>query len=298
MKTLAIDGNNILVRGIKAAEGRLHLSAEVEGEEVNTAPLLIFVNAISRYIRDERPDRVVVCWDGGRSSHRLAIYEDYKGARPEPTDPAEHRDHTPFVLAKEFLTLAGIHHIEVSNVEADDLVAAYWHRHQLMSDLSTFVIVSGDKDFLQLLDPGTVQIRPGTGDNETWDAERTAEKMGCRPEHIPAVMALTGDSGDGVPGIPGFGVKTACKFLAKYDWDLDALLAAGEAKLDSREDEVRRNLALVDLRTPIPGIEVPEAPVFDPTNTSSILYQELLDWLSRYRMDSIQDRLADNSLWR
>lgn len=294
MKTLALDGNNLLVRGIKAAEGRLHLSAEVDEAEVNTAPLLIFVNSISRYIREDQPDRVVVCWDGGRSSHRLAIFGDYKGARPEPTDPTEHRDHTPFVLAKEFLTLAGIHHIEVLNVEADDLVAAYWHRR---GD-DEFVIVSGDKDFLQLLDEGTVQIRPGTGDNETWDAERTADKMGCLPPHIPAVMALTGDSGDGVPGIPGFGTKTAVKFLAKYDWDLDALLAAGEAKLDSKEDDVRRNLALVDLRTPIPGIEVPEAPVFDPTGPSSILYQELLDWLGRYRMESIQHRLTTDSLWR
>jgi DNA polymerase-1 len=294
-RTLLLDGNNLLVRSIKASERGLHLSTVVDDEEVNTAPLLLFINLVSKYVRQERPDFLAVCWDGGRSTHRMSIFEHYKASRSEPIDPAEQKDHTPFVLAKEFLTLAGLHHIEEPGVEADDLVAAYCHRK---GNDDRVVIVSGDKDFLQLLDGWTEQIRPGAGDNERWTSNRVRSDMGCKPEHIPLVMALTGDPGDGVPGIPGFGTKTACKFLARYDWSLDALLEAGEAKLAFRADEVRRNLRLVDLRTPIPGIEVPPAPRFDPTEPSSLLYQELLDWLRRYRMESVVDRLTTNSLWR
>lgn len=296
MKTLVLDANNLAMRSIKAAEGRLHLSVDLGGREVNTGPLLLFVGLVTKYVRQEQPDRVVACWDGGRSAHRVGIYPEYKGAREER---GEEKDLTPFALAKDFLTLAGIHHLEMAEVEADDLVAAYWHRRRGDDRL---VIVSGDKDFLQLLDLYTQQIRPlgggATPEEEWWDPERVRLKMGCSPEHLPYVMALTGDHGDGVPGIPGFGTKTACKFLAKYDWDLDTLLGAGEARLDGQEDAVRRNLALVDLRTPIPGVEVPEPPRFEPTEPGSLLYESLLEWLGTLRMESVQHRLSSRTLWR
>jgi 5'-3' exonuclease len=295
-RTLLLDANNLLMRSIKAAEGRLHLSVEIDGREVNTGPLLLFVNLVAKYIRQEQPYRVVACWDGGRSAHRISIFEHYKAARNEASAEAP-KDMTPFGLAKEFLTLAGIHHIEMTSVEADDLVAAYWHRK---GNDDRLTIVSGDKDFLQLLDGWTEQIRPGgpTPEAERWTCNRVRTEMGCKPEHIPYVMALTGDSGDGVPGIPGFGTKTAVKFLTKHNWSLDALLAANEPKLAFQADAVRRNLALVDLRTPIPGISVPEPPRFEPTEPSSLLYETLLEWLGQFRMESVQNRLSSHTLWR
>lgn len=295
-RTLVVDGSNILMRSIKAAEGRMHLSVDHEGIEVNTGPLLLFVNLISKYVRQVRPDRAVVCWDGGRSSRRTAIYADYKAAR---NDAGEERDLTPFAMAKEFLSLAGFHLMEMPGEEADDLVAAYWHRRTAEHPVT---IVSGDKDFLQLLGPLADQIRPGgsgaTPESERWTHDRVVEEMGCRPEHIPSLMALTGDSGDGVPGIPGFGAKTACKFLAKYDWSLSALLAAGEARLDGQEEAVLRNYALVDLRTPVPGVEVDDLPDFTPTAPSSLLYDDLGRWLDSLGMQSVRDRLATHTLWR
>lgn len=293
-KTLIIDANNLAMRAIKAAEGRMHLAVEIDGREVNTGPLLLFVNLVSKYVRQEQPDRVVACWDGGRSAHRVAIFEHYKGARNEA---GEEKDLTPFAMMKDFLTLSGIHHVEMPNVEADDLVASYWHRK---GNDDRLTIVSGDKDFLQLLDGWTEQIRPGapTPEAERWTCNRVRTEMGCKPEHIPLVMSLTGDAGDGVPGIVGFGTKTACKFLAKYDWDLEALLAADEPKLAFQSAAVRRNLALVDLRTPIPGIEVTEPPRFEPTEPGSVLYESLLEWLSLLHMESVQTRLSGHSLWR
>lgn len=293
-ETLILDANNLAMRAIKASEGRLHLAVEVDGREVNTGPLLLFVNLVSKYVRQVQPDRAVACWDGGRSAHRVRIFEHYKGARHEA---GEEKDLTPFAMCKEFLTLSGIHHIEMANIEADDLVASYWHRR---GNDDRLTIVSGDKDFLQLLDGRTEQLRPGapTPEAERWNCARVRTEMGCEPKHIPYVMALTGDAGDGVPGIPGFGTKTACKYLTKYDWDLDALLEAEEPKLALQSDAVRRNLALVDLRTPIPGISVPEPPRFDPTTPGSVLYESLLEWLGMLRMESVQHRLSGNTLWR
>lgn len=294
--TLVVDGNNILMRSIKAAEHRMQLSADHGGHEVNTAPLLLFINMLGKYVRRVRPDKMVVCWDGGRSAHRVAVYADYKSNR---ADRNEEKDDTPFALAKQFLTLANIQHVEVADVEADDLVAAYVLRR--VED-EQVVILSADKDFLQLIQSKhVVQIRPGGGptpESEEWTHVRIFEEKGCFPHDIPAVMALTGDSGDGVPGIPGFGEKTACKFLAKYDWDLDRLLTSGEAKIAGHEDDIRRNLALVDLCKPLPGVYVPPAPAFNPTEPSSITYRDLVNWLDEYAMSSITDRLATRTLWR
>jgi len=279
--TLLIDGNNLLVRSIKAME-RTPLSAN----EVPTGPLLVFVNMLSKYVRLVAPDAVVVCWDGGRSAHRLAIYPDYKSGRGHHDDSRDQH----FVLAKEFLSLCNIHHVQVEGVEADDLIAAYCREIQ-----GKKIILSGDKDFLQLLNDTTDQIRP-TGKDELWDANRVLKETGCKPEHIPFVMALTGD---GVPGVPKIGVKTACKLLAANDWSIPQLLQAEVPLLEGNRETVIRNLQLVDLRSPITWVvPVVAPPRFAPTDLSGILLAELLEFLARYRLAAIKTRLIAGSLWQ
>lgn len=294
-KTLLVDGNNILVRAIKATEGKqVNLSAD----GVPTAALLVFINCIARYIKEEKPDRMLVAWDGGRSSHRVAIYPAYKANRGPERDRTEEVEHSPYALAKEFLTLANIHHVEQPHVEADDLIAAYWSRRENDEHLT---ILSGDKDFLQLLDGWTDQIRPYTGENERWTANRVRTDMGIKPEHIPLMMALTGDTSDGVPGIPGFGNKTACKALAQHEWDLDLLLTTNDPKwqkkLTGDHETVLRNLKLVTLRESF-GIEVGIAPKLTPTTSTGVLYPAFLEWLDRYKLASVRQRLMEGTLWQ
>lgn len=289
MTTLVIDANNILVRSMKATEGRVSLSSH----GVPTAALLVFINTLSRYIREIEPDRVAACWDGGRSTYRLSIDPDYKAARSERT---EEPDTGAFALAKEFLSLANIHHVERPGVEADDLIAGYW---RMRSEVDPFFILSGDKDFLQLLDGYTTQIRPQTGQDEVWTAQRVSSDLRCRAAHLPLVMALTGDAGDGVPGLPGFGHKTACKFLGKYDWDLEKLLTSGEAKVFGYAEQARRNLALVNLIGNPSGVQVEQPGPFTPTLPiiDAGRGRDLVEWLDRYEMVSVKERFLDGSLW-
>ncbi len=284
MTTLLIDGNNLLIRAVKSME-RVRLSAN----GVRTGPLLVFVNMLSKYVREVQPDRLLVCWDGGRCQHRVQIYAQYKAARAAHGD----EESTDFALAKEFLTLCNIHHIEVPGFEADDLVAAHCHFPE-----GEIVILSGDKDFLQLLGPLVRQIRP-TGKDEWWTAERVKAEMGCTPANLTLAMALCGDPGDGVPGVPGIGLKTACKLLAAEDWNLEQLLGSGHKRVAGYEDQVRTSLRLVNLRAPLPGLEsLAPPPTFSPTTWGGILLTDLLGFLRRYELTTIKERLIADTLWK
>jgi DNA polymerase I len=289
-KTLLVDANNLLIRAIKAMEGRRLSANGVPTGAVNT-----FIRTLSFWVRDQKPDRMLVAWDGGRSTYRSAIFPAYKATRashPEYEDPEG-----PFALAKEFLSLANIRHVEYPGVEADDIIATYWTER--LND-ERLVILSADKDFLQLLDGWTEQIRPGTGVDELWTANRVRTEMQCKPEHLPYVMALTGDHGDDVPGVPGFGMKTACKWLGRYDWDLDKLVIDGsrkQPKLIGQRDVVQRNFKLVNLRQAIPGVQVSLAPKFEPTVLPSLLAEDLMRFLDRYELRWVRERFVSNELW-
>lgn len=158
MSVLLCDGNNMLMRSIHAMQrpGQARLSAD----GVATGPLLVFVNMLSKHIREEKPDKVVVAWDGGKSEHRVALDPDYKGQRTPSPDFEEFKEGA-FGLAKEFLSLANVHHIEVRGYEADDVIAYYWRHHRPLDD--RLVILSSDKSetpfFISRQDEALVQQR-------------------------------------------------------------------------------------------------------------------------------------------
>ncbi len=283
---LLADGTNLLVRSLYVP-GSAELTTT---DRVVTGPLLIFINQLSSYVRSVRPNKVVVCWDGGKSNYRLGLYPDYKNGRVPP--PAEFEDlkYSSWMLAKEFLALAGIYHMRMAGIEADDLIASYWRNSS-----DTKYIVSGDKDFFQLIDDNTAIYRPGN--NKPYTCMSLALDMGCKPENIPHVMALTGDSVDDIKGVPGFGTKTAVKFLSKYQWDFDELLRARESKLIGYEERARMNLKLVDLRSPLPGLELVDPPPFQPTVETSFMWKHLLAFCEKYELRSIERQLLNNTLW-
>src|SRR5262249_37919246 len=120
---------------------------------------------------------------------------------------------------------------EVPGFEADDVIGTLATR-AAESGLQA-VIVSGDKDFYQLIGPGIALLNPGRGGpaavDETWvDQTNAAERLGVAPEQVADFLALVGDSSDNIPGVKGVGEKGAQKLLADFG-DLETLLArAGE----------------------------------------------------------------------
>lgn len=289
---LLVDANNLLLRAVHATHNRnVRLTAH---DGTPTAALYVFINMLSRHVREEQPKKVVVCWDGGVSAYRTTLYPDYKAARRER--PEEDEPEKPFAQAKEFLTLAGLHHVERAGWEADDLIACYW---RTIRPIDTHItILSSDKDLLQLLGPNCVQVRVSAKPpTDRWDRDRVLAEFGCEPSQLALAMALAGDPGDGVPGIRGFGMKTAVKALAARKWQLEEVMADRP-----EEQQQMANLCyrLVDLRN-IPyamqGLRLAQPPTFVPTTPASMEWTDLLAFLDRYDLASVTSRLTDGVLW-
>lgn len=294
MTTLLVDGNNLLARADFAAKGK---HVEMSVGEVNTAALVIYINMMSRYVRQVQPDRVRVLWDGGHD-FRDEIYPAYKAARKKRPE-GDPDDTQPFAQARDFLVWAGVPQLQFLGWEADDLIA--------LSDRATpgkTVILSGDKDLLQLVHDDkvgegkyqTTQIR--VPDDTEWTEARVEEKFGVLPHHLPYYLALVGDPGDGVPGVKGVGPKKALKALQEADWDWEALLAGNDPETAK---EARLMRSLVDLRyTEYPEwlrIVVGAVDAFSPTTEGTERWKSLMAFCDRYELRSIRERLEQGTLW-
>lgn len=296
-RTMIIDGNNLLVRCIKATE-RVGLSSG----DVSTSALTAFIGAMARLIRTyksdyrDMPHRMVVCWDAGPSAYRTRLYPEYKAARRQAVRNEENdqRDSMVFTMAKCFLSYSGIMQMHMINYEADDLVAAYWATYADDDKL----IVSGDKDFFQLLDSRTIQVRPdNAGSYEMWTAESVREKLGCTPEQIPLYMALVGDISDGVPGVRGIGPKKALSGLEKAEWDLEKVEALSDP---DKLSVARLSLALVNLRDRTQHPSVRPLPRFRPVDNHSEPGDQkiLIDFLESLGMERFLSQFHTGTLWR
>lgn len=279
---LLVDGNNLYARAWYATR---HEAMVADGE--STAALVVFANSLSRYVREERPKHMVVCWDSGGSAYRTRLLPTYKANRRAKTvELRTGRDQV-----HEYLALAGVQQIERLGVEADDLIAKYWHDAD-----QPVVLASEDKDFLQLAGPNPrghqCTVMRSTG--ERWTEDKVARETGARPRNLPSVMALTGDESDNVAGVPGIGPKKAVALLEEAGWDLEAI---DHPEVAQMRPQVLLNRVLVNLRSPLPGLLLPSPVPFRPTGPGSALYAEFVGFLERYRLKGLLSKLYSGSLW-
>jgi DNA polymerase-1 len=185
-------------------------------------------------LADVKPDRAAVIWDCGLPARRTELQPAYKQNRTEmPDDLRPQEDwlqtHTP---------LLGMACLEIQNTEADDLIAAY--AVQARRAGADVVVATNDKDILQLVGEGISiysTVKNDLKDGESFallDAAAVRGKWGVEPAHIADVLALTGDSSDNIPGVPGIGEKTAAALVNKHggiSTILDNLFAIANLKL-------------------------------------------------------------------
>src|SRR5215210_555781 len=177
------------------------------------------------------PTHMAVILDKSESTFRNAMYDQYKANRPPPPD-----DLIPQVPLIRTATKAfSIPCIEEEGLEADDIIACYVTAAKTAGWRVT--IVSSDKDLMQLIEDGSVDMLDTMNDRRI-DRTAVLEKFGVPPEKVGDVLALMGDSVDNVPGVPGIGPKTASQLIQRFG-DLETVLAStGEIT----QPKLKRNL--------------------------------------------------------
>jgi DNA polymerase-1 len=204
-----------------------------------------------KLLREREPHGVIVAMDSKGKSFRKELYPDYKANRPPAPPDLEQQ----MIRVREIAEAWGMAPLEAPGFEADDIIATLVT--QARAQGLRVVIVSADKDLLQLVGPDVVMY--DTMRDKVFGSEETREKLGVDPEQVRDLLALMGDSSDNVPGVPSVGQKTAAKLLAEYG-SLDGIYEnlegitrkALKAKLGEHRDKALASRELVTLRHDVP----------------------------------------------
>jgi DNA polymerase I len=209
-----VDGPSYLYRAYHAIG---HLSTS---RGLPTNATLGMTMMLWKLLREDRPSYMGIAWDAPGPTVRHQQFEAYKLQRPGmPKDLVEQ---IPWVR-RSFEALA-LPFVEAPGFEADDILATAARR--LRDTGIELVLVTADKDALQLVDPRVtvLSVLGRTGERVLYDAAKVEERWGVPPARIPDVLALMGDSIDNIPGVPGVGEVTAQKLLRQFG-SLEALYA-------------------------------------------------------------------------
>jgi DNA polymerase-1 len=251
-----IDGSGFIFRAYfaRARDPKAGSGFQRKADGMPTEVVTIFSNMLDKYLRDNDADHIAVILDASGRSFRNEIYDQYKANRREtPDDLIPQIEHV-----RRAADAFSVCRIDMENFEADDLIATY-ARHAVEAGAKV-TILSSDKDMMQLVADGTVEMRDPMSDRKIGEAE-VREKFGVGPDKVVEVQALCGDSTDNVPGVPGIGVKTAAELINTYG-DLENLLEhASEIKQPKRREalvehagkaRLSRELVKLDDDVPLP----------------------------------------------
>ncbi|TLP75375.1 DNA polymerase I [Nesterenkonia sphaerica] len=217
-----------------------------------------FTNMLLKLIREEAPTHIALAFDLDTPTFRHATYDDYKGGREK--SPAEFAGQID--LIKEVAAALNIPAVTVEGYEADDIVATYVTQAEAAQWQT--VIVSGDRDALQLVTENTHLDYPTSGVSKSvrLDPAGVEAKYLVAPAKYRDLAALVGESADNLPGVPKVGPKTAAKWLGQYGSARGIIEHADEIKGKAGENlraalaDVERNLELnrlvTDLELPVP----------------------------------------------
>ena len=210
-KLLIIDGNSIANRAFYA----LPFLSNHEGKP--TGAVFGFANILIKVLTETKPSHLVVAFDHARKTFRNEIYSEYKTQRkPTPNELV-----LQFPVIKEMLNVMNIEVIEQSGIEADDIIGSVCKNFD-----GEKIILSGDRDLLQLIDENTNVwlTKKGVSEVDKVDTERLKQLFNLLPQQIIELKALMGDSSDNIPGVNGVGEKTALSLLDRYR-DIDGVYA-------------------------------------------------------------------------
>ncbi len=203
---LLIDGNNLFHRAYHA------LPPLTAKDGINVNAVFGFSNMLFKAMDELKPTHIAAAFDTRAPTFRHVEFQAYKAHRVAP--PADLYPQLPKV--KKVLDAFGIKYFEKAGYEADDLLASI--AVQLGPSVAQVVVVSGDRDLLQIIDKKIKVQAPGWNlkDATLFGPEEVAQKYGVTPKQMIDWKSLTGDPSDNIPGVAGIGPKTASDLIQKY----------------------------------------------------------------------------------
>ena len=256
-RLFVIDGYALIYRAFFAMISRPLRTSRGE----NASAVWGVANFLHRLTAEHHPDLVAWVHDAG-SSFRTDVFPDYKATREKLDDELQDDFDRSVERIEELLECFGVPLVAVEGYEADDVIGTLAAQGEAAGYET--VIVSGDKDFYQLIGPNVKLLNPGrrgpAAVDEQWvDMSNAHERLGVPPQQVVDFLALVGDSSDNIPGVRGVGEKTARKLLEAYG-DLDSVLEhAAEVKgkrareaLLEHADNARLSRQLVTLHRDVP----------------------------------------------
>lgn len=246
-KLLLIDAYAMIFRAFYA----MIRNPRITSTGVDTSAVFGFVNILQDLLKRERPSHIAVCFDPGGKTFRHEAYAEYKANRSET--PEGILIAVPYI--KRILEAYRIPVVIVPGYEADDVIGTLAHKAQ-EHDFLTYM-VTGDKDFAQLVTPQVKVYNPGKG--EILGVDEVNEKYGLTsPLQVIDMLALMGDSADNIPGCPGVGPKTAEKLIAQYG-SVENLIehsaelkGALKTKIEDNAEQIKFSKYLATIITDVP----------------------------------------------
>ncbi|OGH05188.1 MAG: hypothetical protein A2W22_05990 [Candidatus Levybacteria bacterium RBG_16_35_11] len=288
-KLIVIDGFAILHRAyhalppLKSKEGKL------------TNAVYGFFSMLLKLINDLKPEYITVCFDRPKPTFRSALYVGYQAHRPEMESDLS----LQIELVHDALKDSKIKIFELDGYEADDLIGTIANQVVKAKKNTQVIIVSGDRDLLQLVNSHVFMIAPITGITKMifFDTEKVSEKYGLKPHQFIDYKALVGDPSDNYPGVSGIGPKTASDLIGKYKTfeniyknlaDLPQKIGIKLAQ-DAEQAALAKKLATIAIDAPI-KIKVEEC------STDRIDKKELLKFFEKLGFKSLIERINSKNV--
>lgn len=288
-KIMLIDGHSILNRAFYGVPDLTN------SEGIHTNALFGFLNIMFRFIDEEKPEYITVAFDLSAPTFRHKAFADYKGTR-KPMAP-ELKQQVP--LIKDILRAMNINIVELEGYEADDLLGTI--AKKCSSDGMDVVVISGDRDLLQLAEEHIMIRIPKTKSNgnevENYLPEDVIALYGVTPLEFIDMKALMGDSSDNIPGAPGIGPKTASAIIKKYHSIDEVLKHTDEITPPKARESIKNNTEQIVMSRFLAEINI-SAPVefnIDNAEIKDFYTEESYELFKRFNFKSFLKRF-DNEM--
>lgn len=283
-KLIIIDGNSLLYRAFYAIPEELSTK-----EGIPTNGIYGFLNFYYKIIEEYRPDYLTVVFDKKGATFRHKEFEDYKAGRKKTPDNLG----IQIPILKEILETMGIKTFSIERYEADDIAGTISKESEKLG-LKT-LLVSGDKDYLQLVDENTEVIVTIKGISKTkiYDLDEIDKEFELTPRQLIDLKGLMGDKSDNIPGVPGVGIKTGKKLLKDYSTlenIYENISTMKESKLKENL-QIYKNQALMSKRIGTIERNVPIEINIDELKVKKSNEKKVLDKFKEYELKSLYKKV-------